>query len=46
MLFDSGSDSPLNWQWDGTSLYLLDTVSGPGVDPARFYRLRLELTAP
>lgn len=46
VLFDSGSDSPLNWQWDGTSLYLLDTVSGPGVDPARFYRLRLELTAP
>jgi len=46
VLFDSGCDSPLNWQWDGTSLYLLDTASGPGVEPARFYRLRLELTAP
>lgn len=46
VLFDSASDSPLTWQWDGTSLYLLDTASGPSVEPTRFYRLRLELTEP
>ncbi|HRR33448.1 MAG TPA: CotH kinase family protein [Kiritimatiellia bacterium] len=46
VLFDSGSDFPLNWQWDGTSLYLIDTASGSDVEPARFYRLRLELAEP
>ena len=45
-LFDSRTDDPALWDWDGESLFLLDEGFGPDHVPTQFYRLRVQLSEP
>jgi hypothetical protein len=45
-LFDSRTDDPALWNWDGESLFLSDDGYGPTSFPAQFYRLRVIYSEP
>jgi autotransporter-associated beta strand protein len=45
-LFDSRTDDPALWNWDGESLFLSDEGHGPASFPAQFYRLRVIYSGP
>ncbi len=45
-LFDSRTDDPAGWNWDGESLFLSDEEAGPALCPTQFYRLRVLLAEP
>jgi autotransporter-associated beta strand protein len=40
VLFNSRTDSPYIWVWDGERLSIRDEASGPGLEPTYFYRFR------
>ena len=39
ILFDSRTQSPYMWEWDGHILSIRDPAAGPALTPAYFYRL-------
>ena len=45
-LFDSRTDDPSLWNWDGEYLFLSDEGHGPASCPAQFYRLRVIYSEP
>jgi len=46
VLFDSRTDAPAVWDWDGEWLYILDRGVSPASAPACYYRLRTIWTGP
>ena len=46
VLFDSRTDKPSIWDWDGEWLYIIDEGVAPSSAPAYFYRLRTIWTGP